>query len=81
MDAVVSGIGQSASWVQLTGGYTHVVSGTLSNLNFYIEGPAAGVDRFGGACGGDRTPDESLVFCRGAPYGTAAGWSGQGGSL
>jgi hypothetical protein len=39
---IASGIGQSASWVQLTGGYTHVVSGTLSNLNFYIEGPAAG---------------------------------------
>jgi endo-1,4-beta-xylanase len=41
---VASGTGQSGGWVQLSGGYTHSVIGTLTNLNLYLEGPAAGVD-------------------------------------
>lgn len=41
---VASGTAQSGGWVQLSGGYTHSVNGTLTNLNLYLEGPAAGVD-------------------------------------
>lgn len=33
----------STNWTQLLGGYTLSVNGTLTNLNFYMEGPAAGV--------------------------------------
>jgi endo-1,4-beta-xylanase len=41
---VASGTGQSGGWVQLVGGYTHTVNGTVTALNLYMEGPAAGVD-------------------------------------
>lgn len=33
----------ATNWTQLTGYYTLNVSGTLTNLNLYMEGPAAGV--------------------------------------
>jgi GH35 family endo-1,4-beta-xylanase len=42
--AVASGTAQSTNWTQLTGGYTLSVNGTLTGLNLYVEGPAAGVD-------------------------------------
>lgn len=41
---VATGTAQSTSWTQLIGGYTLDVNGTLSNLNLYVEGPAAGID-------------------------------------
>jgi GH35 family endo-1,4-beta-xylanase len=41
---VATGTAQSSGWTQLLGGYTLVVDGTLSNLNLYVEGPAAGID-------------------------------------
>jgi endo-1,4-beta-xylanase len=40
---VASGTANSTGWTQLIGGYTLNVSGTLTNLNLYMEGPAAGV--------------------------------------
>ncbi|HEX5221301.1 MAG TPA: endo-1,4-beta-xylanase [Verrucomicrobiae bacterium] len=41
---VASGTANSTGWTQLSGGYTHSVNGTLTNLNLYVEGPPAGVD-------------------------------------
>lgn len=40
---VAGGTVSSTNWTQLIGSYTLNVSGTLTNLNLYIEGPAAGV--------------------------------------
>lgn len=40
---VASATANSNSWTKLTGGYVLNVSGTLTNLNLYMEGPAAGV--------------------------------------
>ena len=40
---VASGTATSTNWTQLNGSYTLNVSGTLTNLNLYMEGPAAGV--------------------------------------
>jgi GH35 family endo-1,4-beta-xylanase len=40
---VASGTAQSTNWTQLNGGYTLTVNGTLTALNLYLEGPAAGV--------------------------------------
>ena len=40
---VASGTATSTNWTQLNGGYTLNVSGTLSNLTLYMEGPAVGV--------------------------------------
>src|SRR5206468_4244794 len=40
---VASGTATSNGWTQLTGGYVLNVSGTLTALNLYMEGPAAGV--------------------------------------
>jgi GH35 family endo-1,4-beta-xylanase len=40
---VASGTATSNNWTQLTGGYTLNVSGTLTELNLYMEGPAPGV--------------------------------------
>lgn len=41
---VASGTATSNSWTKLSGGYVLNVSGTLTTLNLYMEGPAAGVD-------------------------------------
>ena len=41
---VASVTATSNGWTQLTGGYVLNVSGTLTNLTLYMEGPAAGVD-------------------------------------
>jgi endo-1,4-beta-xylanase len=41
--AVASGTASSTNWTQLIGTYTLNVSGTLTNLYLYMEGPAAGV--------------------------------------
>src|SRR5882762_7942336 len=40
---VASGVASSNSWTQLSGGYTLSVSGPLTDLTLYLEGPAAGV--------------------------------------
>ena len=40
---VASGTANSTGWTQLTGSYALTVNGTLSGLNLYMEGPAAGV--------------------------------------
>jgi GH35 family endo-1,4-beta-xylanase len=42
--AVASGTANATGWTQLSGGYTLAVNGTLTALNLYLEGPAAGVD-------------------------------------
>jgi endo-1,4-beta-xylanase len=39
-----SGTASSTGWTQLSGGYTLTVSGTLSGLTLYLEGPATNVD-------------------------------------
>jgi GH35 family endo-1,4-beta-xylanase len=41
---IASGTASSTGWTQMPGTYTLSVSGTLSNLTLYLEGPAAGVD-------------------------------------
>ena len=41
--AVANGTANASGWTQLTGGYNLSVNGTLSALNLYLEGPAAGV--------------------------------------
>jgi endo-1,4-beta-xylanase len=41
---VASVTANSNSWTKLTGGYVLNVSGALTTLNLYMEGPAAGVD-------------------------------------
>lgn len=41
---VASGTATSNNWTQLAGGYTLNVSGTLTALNLYMEGPAPGVN-------------------------------------
>lgn len=41
---VASGTASSNGWTQLIGGYILNVSGTLTTLTLYMEGPAAGVD-------------------------------------
>jgi GH35 family endo-1,4-beta-xylanase len=41
--AVANGTANSSGWTQLSGGYTLTVNGTLTSLNLYVEGPAAGV--------------------------------------
>ena len=40
---VASGTGTSNNWTRLEGGYNLSIDGTLTALNFYVEGPAAGV--------------------------------------
>lgn len=40
---VATGTASSTNWTQLVGGYTLNVNGTLTALNLYLEGPAAGV--------------------------------------
>lgn len=40
---VASGLATSTNWTQLSGSYTLNVTGTLTNLNLYMEGPPAGV--------------------------------------
>jgi GH35 family endo-1,4-beta-xylanase len=42
--AIASGTANSNNWTQLNGSYTLNVSGSLSQLTLYLEGPAAGVD-------------------------------------
>jgi len=44
--AVASGTAYSTNWTQLSGGYTLTVSGTLTTLTLYLEGPAVGVDYY-----------------------------------
>lgn len=41
--AVANGTANASGWTQLTGGYSLSVNGTLTALNLYLEGPAAGV--------------------------------------
>jgi endo-1,4-beta-xylanase len=41
---VATGTATSNNWTQLTGGYTLNISGALTTLTLYLEGPAAGVD-------------------------------------
>ena len=43
---VANGTATTANWTLLTGGYTHTVNGTLTNMNLYVEGPVAGVNFF-----------------------------------
>ena len=38
--------GSNSSWVQLSGNYTLTVSGTLTELSIYFEGPASGVNYY-----------------------------------
>ncbi len=40
---VASGTASSTNWIQLVGGHTLKVAGTLTALNLYLEGPAVGV--------------------------------------
>lgn len=42
--AIASGSSNSTNWTQLTGSYTFTVSGSLTTLTLYVEGPAAGVN-------------------------------------
>ena len=41
---VASGTGSNSLWVQLSGNYTLSVSGTLTELSIYFEGPASGIN-------------------------------------
>jgi glucuronoarabinoxylan endo-1,4-beta-xylanase len=41
---IVDGTATSTGWVQISGSYTHSVSGTLTELTLYIQGPAVGVN-------------------------------------
>jgi GH35 family endo-1,4-beta-xylanase len=41
-----TGTATSSGWTQLSGGYTLNISGTLTALNLYLEGPAAGVNYY-----------------------------------
>jgi GH35 family endo-1,4-beta-xylanase len=41
---VTSGTAQSSQWTLLSGGYSLSITGSLTDLNLYLEGPAAGVD-------------------------------------
>jgi hypothetical protein len=43
---VATGTGSNSSWVQLSGNYTLSVSGTLTELSIYFEGPASGVNYY-----------------------------------
>jgi len=43
---VASGTATSTGWTQLTGSFTLTVSGTLTGLLLYLEGPAAGVSYY-----------------------------------
>ena len=43
---VNSGTGSNSSWVQLSGNYTLSVSGTLTELSIYFEGPASGINYY-----------------------------------
>jgi endo-1,4-beta-xylanase len=43
---VASGTATSNAWTQLSGGYTLSVSGTLTALNLYLEGPATNVNYY-----------------------------------
>lgn len=42
--AVANGTANSSGWTLLSGGYLLTVNGTLTALNLYLEGPAAGVN-------------------------------------
>jgi len=42
--AVANGTATSTGWTQLSGGYVPIVNGSLTALNLYVEGPAAGVE-------------------------------------
>ena len=43
---VATGTGSNSSWVQLSGNYTLTVSGTLTELSIYFEGPASGINYY-----------------------------------
>jgi arabinoxylan arabinofuranohydrolase len=43
---VATGTGSNSSWVQLSGNYTLSVSGTLTELSIYFEGPNSGVNYY-----------------------------------
>ena len=43
---MASGTGSNSSWVQLSGNYTLTVSGTLTELSIYFEGPASGINYY-----------------------------------
>jgi xylan 1,4-beta-xylosidase len=43
---VATGTGSNSSWVQLSGNYTLSVSGTLTELSIYFEGPASGINYY-----------------------------------
>lgn len=43
---VATGIASSAGWTWLSGYYTPQTTGTVTALNFYVEGPASGVTLF-----------------------------------
>jgi arabinoxylan arabinofuranohydrolase len=43
---VTTGTGSNSSWVQLSGSYALNVSGTLTELSIYFEGPASGINYY-----------------------------------
>jgi hypothetical protein len=43
---VATGTGSNSSWVQLSGNYTLTVSGTLTELSIYFEGPNSGTNYY-----------------------------------
>jgi arabinoxylan arabinofuranohydrolase len=43
---VATGTGSNSSWVQLSGNYALSVSGTLTELSIYFEGPASGINYY-----------------------------------
>ena len=43
---VATGTGSNSLWVQLSGSYPLTVSGTLTELSIYFEGPDSGVNYY-----------------------------------
>jgi DUF1680 family protein len=43
---VASATGSNSSWIQLSGNYTLTVTGTLTDLSIYFEGPASGINYY-----------------------------------
>jgi hypothetical protein len=43
---VATGTGSNSSWVQLSGSYSLTVSGTLTELSIYFEGPNSGINMY-----------------------------------
>jgi len=85
--AIAAGSVSSANWTQLSGDYTHTVSGTLTTLNFYVEVPSSGTAAFylddvsvtaaggsGGGVPGQCTVNWTNVFQQIDGFGASSAW-------